>query len=475
MSKGFFRRNYHRIILTGIIAALFINKLPALFLPHFWDDAWPYATGVHIMYEHGLSLMPGAVPFDVSRGHPLLFHFLFAGWMKLVGTSLFGMHFFSFLISVALLMAVYFFCRRFFNREVAAWACVLLVVQPVFAAQTGLVLPEMLLALFGVLSLFFYLQRKNILYIIFATCMMLTKESGAVLVAALLLYELTNSFTFINKKVSKREKIVQLAVILLPMIFFSLFFISQKIKTGYFFLPLYTSEENFHLSTILTKLHDYSAYFFVYQGKNIVSATILVSLLWMWVKKISISDEQRKIVLLFSELIILFLIFSSCNFYSPRYLLFILPLYIMLTSFLLTQTFSILKIAKVILWGTILVVSLTYCFRKYPVNDHTPSYVDAVIVNREAVNYLEEKNLFESKIGTDFLMSNYLTNRFCGYLSRNKTFTKVVSIKSGDAEFYVYCSFDNQNDFADYEKRLKLNLLKRFEKNYSWTEIYSVQ
>jgi len=476
MRREYFVKNLQLIILSGIIICLFLFKLSVLYLPHFWDDAWPYATGVHLMYEHGLSLLPGAIPFEVSRGHPLLFHFLFAGWMKIFGASLISIHFFSFLISVALLVTVYFFCAKYFGRETALWSFALLCTQAVFVAQSGLVLPEMMLALLGLLSMYFYLQRAFFLYFLFASLMLLTKESGVVLIVVLFIYELTGQLGLKNNVHSPLRKANRLLIVVLPILFASWFFILQKIKTGYFFLPIYTDSENFSAISVRGKLYDYAAYFFIYQGRNIASITILISLVWiLFIRKAWIKPEHKKIISLMSILIVLFLVFSSCNFYSPRYLLFILPAFAIIVSFMLTQAFSSLKIVKVILGGAMLFASLTYCLRKYPVNDHSTSYFDAIQVSQETVLYCEQNNLFDRKIETSFLMQNYLSNKYCGYLSADKVFTNVKSGRNALPDFFIRCSFEKQNNFDALLIEYEPVLLMRFEKNYSWVEIYQVK
>src|SRR5688572_9942500 len=120
-------------------------KIPHLLLPFFWDEAWPYSTGVFYMYSQGLSLLPGSVPFDISRGHPLFFHFMAALWMKIFGTSV--VHMFPLLVSILLIVCIYFFCVEFFSEAVALGSCLLMMVQPVFFSQSGMLLPEILVAL----------------------------------------------------------------------------------------------------------------------------------------------------------------------------------------------------------------------------------------------------------------------------------------------------------------------------------------
>jgi len=91
------RKNRGIIFLFGLILLLIGLKIPTLSLPYFWDEAWPYSTAVHLLFENGLSLFPGAVPFDISRGHPLFFHFMNAAAWHVFGNSITGSHIFPLL------------------------------------------------------------------------------------------------------------------------------------------------------------------------------------------------------------------------------------------------------------------------------------------------------------------------------------------------------------------------------------------
>jgi hypothetical protein len=61
-------------------------------LPHYWDEAWSYATAVQKMYEKGATLLPGIVDVDATRGHPLFFYAAASTWMKIFGASLLSKH-----------------------------------------------------------------------------------------------------------------------------------------------------------------------------------------------------------------------------------------------------------------------------------------------------------------------------------------------------------------------------------------------
>jgi 4-amino-4-deoxy-L-arabinose transferase-like glycosyltransferase len=449
---------------------LFFFKLPSFYLPHFWDDAWPYSAGINQMYEHGLSLLPGAVSFDVSRGHPLLFHFLFAAWMKLAGTSLFAMHMLAFILSAMLLYAVYYFCKAHFSEEAGMLSALFLIVQPLFIAQSTLVLPEMLLALFLLLALHFFLLRKYFFYVLFASCALLTKETGIVLIVTLLL----SLWILHGEEPSVRQKVKVTALIFLPVLLAVWFFIIQKIKTGFFFLPLYTENENFAVNTVLKKLHDYSASFFIYSGRNMVSVSILISLAWIYFnKKNRVNSEHIKILSLLGIFIALFLLFSSLSFYSPRYLLSILPAFLIIAAYLLIHAFQKINVIAYLSGFIIMGAALMHCAQRTPVTDHSPAYTDAIEVSRLAVIHCEQNNLFDKPITTTFLLRNYLENYYCGYLSSERNFKNVNRVAEDDSYFLIRCSFENSDEINELIKTSQWELIKRFDKNFSWTEIYS--
>jgi 4-amino-4-deoxy-L-arabinose transferase-like glycosyltransferase len=314
---------------------LILVKYSSLSLPYFWDEAWPYATGVHLMYDNGLSLLPGAIPFDISRGHPLFFHLFSSLWMKIFGNTLFASHFFSLIISCGLLLTVYFFGKKYLSPETGFYSAIILCVQPVFLAQSSMLLPEIMLAMLSLFTLYFYLSGKKIPFLITSICMLLTKESGIIVLLSLLIKEFIDYFQA-RKKSDFHDLFFRVLLITAPVLFAFIFFLLQKIKTGYFFLPLYTDHENFVLNTILNKLSDFPAFFFIYQGRNLLSGIFILSIIFLFTtgKKTDLNEKEKNVVYLLTIFILMFLVFSASNFYSPRYLLNIFPPFIFIATYL---------------------------------------------------------------------------------------------------------------------------------------------
>jgi 4-amino-4-deoxy-L-arabinose transferase-like glycosyltransferase len=121
-----------RWLLFAVLVVFILCKVPHLYYPFYWDESWPYATAVRTMYNHGISLMPGAIEGELSRGHPLFFHAAAATWMKVFGATHFSMHCFALFIAVCCLVAVYEAGLRLFNQRVALLALLLVATQAIF-------------------------------------------------------------------------------------------------------------------------------------------------------------------------------------------------------------------------------------------------------------------------------------------------------------------------------------------------------
>src|ERR1019366_6497143 len=130
------------------------------------------------------------VPAVISRGHPLLFTFLNACAIKVFGEHVFVLHYFSLFISTMLILMVYLKTTKYFGQLTGIISVAILILQPLFLAQSAMVLPEIALAFFVFLSLTSYFEENFILFMLFATLAILTKESAVVVPVAVLAYSI---------------------------------------------------------------------------------------------------------------------------------------------------------------------------------------------------------------------------------------------------------------------------------------------
>ena len=142
------------------VVILLLIQIQHLSIPYFWDEAWSYMVAVKKMAELGPSLLPGAVPIDYCKGHPQLFYFISSLWMNLFPNSILCMRILPLIVSIGLLLVVFFGLKKLINLETANVGILLVGVQSTFLAQSILVLPEMMLSFWLVIS-FFRLSETN--------------------------------------------------------------------------------------------------------------------------------------------------------------------------------------------------------------------------------------------------------------------------------------------------------------------------
>lgn len=307
-----------KFLLTGILLIFIICKFSELSVPYFWDELGVYARAALYLNDHQPGLLPSALPPELSRGHPLLFSFIFGTSFKLFGDGIFTGHITSLIISVIFLICIYLITEKYFNALAGIYAVVFLAIQPVFYAQSVMVLPEILLALFCLMSIYYWLEKKYFLFSIFSVCAILTKETAVIIPLVIMVGILLNSRL---SKQSIKIKPKHL-LILAPWIIFGLFLLIQKQQNGWYLFPLHENNLNFEPRRFFIFLTDYCSFIFFEQGRFIVLIVFLLFMILFIKGKISLSIKPIIIYLLL--LIFGGLFFSAINFYMDRYTLFII-------------------------------------------------------------------------------------------------------------------------------------------------------
>ncbi len=508
------------VLLLAIIAAFVAFKFRYLGLPLFWDEAWVYAPAVRAMNLSGPGLLPDSVGPELTRGHPLMFHFICSLWTRVFGVTQTSLHSFALAVSVALLIVVYLFAVRLGSKQVGLASVLMIVLSEMFLAQSGILLPEMLLALFCLFAVFFYLSRKPWLYACAIFCALMTKESALVLVLAIVVWL---AFRILVETVQKDKTSPWrwLLITSVPLLATSLFYVYQKANYGWFFYPEHIGMMTWDLGDITYKLklfytelfeeqgHLYSTYAFAFlvpiawRGWNrrwapvllllyatavkilfgrwpvpspLTIPTILLCLglaFWIFFRPYYLRTKGRgeavSIAFIFT---IGFLGFSSLNFFTDRYLLCVVPFIAL--GFLLTLESALIE-HHVVLFPSLALLLSAILFSQIGkhdlVRDTTLSYVDAIAVEEEGIRFLEEQNLYEDVIHGSFLEQHYLTNPGAGYLSSSLTFDKVRSSVSDSTAFAIYTSTTPEEM---YDRRFEFGfvLARRFERGNAWCEVF---
>ncbi len=216
------------------------------------------------MSENGLGMLPKDLPPELSRGHPLLFSFIYGFAYFLFDDSVIAGHIVSLIISITLLISVYIICNEYYSKHTGLLAVMLIIVQPVFFAQSVLVLPEVCLALFILWSVYFWSRGKLGLYALFSSLAILTKETAVIVPVVIIAGEII-LFVFRNKNGLKFKFRPSHILLLTPFIILGLFLLIQKYQNGWYLFPLHKDNIVFHIQRIINFTWDFCK--FLYMAK----------------------------------------------------------------------------------------------------------------------------------------------------------------------------------------------------------------
>jgi hypothetical protein len=186
---------------------------------------------------------------------------------------------------------------------------------------------------------------------------------------------------------------------------------------------------------------------------------------------------SRAHLLLFSVLfIIAYLIFSSVNFFTTRYLLSVFPFYLIPGAWLITATLrkGWMKITVV------LALALLYAWNTFKINltenDTSLGYKNTVLLQQQAVHYAQERRWQQKSIYSAFLMQHYLSNPGLGYLQKGaEPFLHVSNLAENTYDLFIFCSNEGDPRYPEITARPDLMLLQRFEQSPAWVEIYGIR
>jgi len=461
--------------LMGIV--LVILKLPHLNIPYYWDEAYPFSHAVSAMYENGPRLLPDAIDTELSKGHPLLFYFLAALWMKVFGTSLIAVKSFPMLLSVALLFAVYGTGKKLVSKSVGIVAALFVAVMSVFYVQSSFLVLEVQVTLLTIGAFYFWLKDKYLLYIISGSMLLLTKESGLVAVASVGLLSLIDFFGKSNKQeMGMAKRFLRIVYAGLPILVASIYFIIQKMMHGWFLSPVHVGFMSFSKAVILDKLNSIIQYFFIGEGRAYLLLSLAVSMIAFYViKKQALKPMEKRIVLLFSVFIVGFIIFSSLNFLSSRYLLCMMPPFAILTSMFIYRAFENKKVLFAIA-VVIPVVAMTHStYKKNGHGDVDRGFEDVVSVFQQMTHYCEDAQMHHDHILAHFLMRISMTSPYAGYLNNpQKPFLNMHYKLDPEVEFCIFSDVEYEAQFDSIRVQYHLDEVKSFKQNTAWCTLYRI-
>lgn len=424
------------------------------------------------MREAGPSLLPGAIDPELYRGHPLLFYFLSSSFMLIFPKAIAWSKTFPLIISCILLLKTFQFSKTHFNANTAILASTLLLIQSVFIAQASFLLPEMLLSLWTLLAIDAFIKQQKWQTILWVSFALYTKESGLVLALALICWQWFNGFAQQQYKF-KLQTFLNTLYLFLPFAFISIFFILQKRWIGWVFFPEHIGYIN--LSSFLDKANMYAGYLFIFRGRNLLSFGAIACLILLLFKQRDILKKHQNILFGLTFFILSYVAFSSLNFYSPRYLLSVLPLVLIIFSFFLALAFQSYQKFMSIVVLLVLGNNIYYTFFRLEPNDHTLGYRDMIKVHQQMCSYIEIKIPKDASIATHFLMKANLEIPEIGYLHFKEKFHGVHLIPQPSTQYILISNIESDEALNKMANSPQAKLLQKYEQGSCWVSLYRVE
>jgi 4-amino-4-deoxy-L-arabinose transferase-like glycosyltransferase len=513
----FIKTRWELLIALAIFIAI---KIPALHYSFYLDESWSYAPGVKLMYLHGPSLMPNAIDTFYSRGHPLLFYAAAAAWMRLFGSSFVAQHSFSLVISLLLIVSVYEVSLALFNKRAALISLLLLPLQVIFFVQATMLLPEIMIALLSLLSLYFYVRGRHLYTFLCAAALVLTKESGMVMGLVLGVHATIN---LLAGKQPMRERLKGFLSLFAAGLLIGAFYLLQKHQNGWYLFPehinmlawdwhvfwkkmRYSMEVLFYndyrfrfwqlllLLAVVVAIHTrdlryatpllpgYLIYAvaedrFSWMPRVLLLAIMFLSLIYAAYQLIHLSGisnvTTRKFIYLSVFFFIAYLLFSCINFFTARYLICLLAIEVILLAAWLLLYISALY--DLIFYLTIAGILLTGFYGyKYDsgVLDINRGAFDAMKVQEHVVTYFEQEHLYDKNIFASFINREHLQKPLTGFRHTDSVFTHAGYELNDHTDYAILDNIDSLPQTNEIKSGGKWRLVFKAQQGPAWAEVY---
>ena len=461
------RANRGWLVLALLLLPFWAYKLRDLDLPYFWDELGVFGRAAVYLHDHTLGLLPSHLPPELSRGHPMLVTFTFGALFRVFGATPLVAHVFMLLLATGLVVSVFWIARWHWNAQVGLAAAALLMVQPLFLAQSTLLLLEMPLALACLWSMHAFSRKRYLLAGLCTALAIFVKETALVLglvLGVMLLVE------WLRSRPSLKSALAGILALLIPGLLYGLFLLVQKRQNGWYFFPLHAVYVNFHWAAMKGKLVDYSNFVFVEQGRFALS--VVVSL-WLLLRLFGRRKGGRRfgpsLAWTFALFGIGILVFSAGCFFMKRYMLCLLPPLSILAS---RALFELVRDQARVLVPAVAGLSLLSLneLKSPSFNyDYDMSFRESALLQREATRYLEDTVGTDRTILTFFPPIFGLEDPRYGY-ARNK-FKHYSYLYSPETE-YIFVG-EALNRYVP-PAGVRTALMKRFSCPYMTISLYRV-
>ncbi|MFN6038061.1 MAG: ArnT family glycosyltransferase [Bacteroidota bacterium] len=449
---------------------------------------------------------------EYTRGHPLLFHFLGGIWIKIFGSDFFSVRIFALSISLSLQLSFFYVASKLLNPKLAFFSSVILMLQNIIFAQSTFVFPEILLATFGVWTLYFYLIEKKIFYFISGLLLCLVKEQGIILIASLTIWEIIKSIkTFGLKNIFTKIHLMRAIYVLSPLIGIFIFLFLQKTQKGYWFYPEHLNLVKHKINDLIYQFRVASELIWIKSGRYVMTLILLTSFLlygkikplatrivllgllfilfkiasgkWELPFYFSLSVSLLLLITIiyrfvFSEneikfkteiigasvfFIIMYIIFCSFNFFTDRYLAFVFPIFILISFGMIDEWINSQKL-KTFIFLSISLSGIYFLYNEKGFGDTSPRNYQAILLQKKVIDYAIRSGMNKKNLMASYVMTNNLSNPDAGYVQENQKFSNVINIHLEGMslpEYVIEIPFEKDKNINDFIKKHTLSKIEK--------------
>lgn len=422
-----------QLLLPLLLVVLFLFWWPTRNLPYWWDSAGLIMQNAQLFLSQHLAFGPG---LKDTYAHPPLLSYLVAVSWKLFGQKLIVSHVVNLFFAALLMVYTYLLAQQISinktqGKIVGVLTGILLLMTPVFLAQIGIIYLEIAGTALALMTVYYFLRKNNIAYVLAAGCMLYTKEIFVFILMTIVLFIwIRESYRviYLGKKFPVKELVFKSLLSMLPVVLVVVWFIYHKVATGWFFAPPNSSlsvQKLVSPEQIVTVFK----FFFVEQWR--ISITLLVLFL---LEETMVKEKFHKYILR-PELLLLALItlttvlFFSVTEFLHRYIIVGLPFFYLLFFYLLTTYMRNISAKMQLLIIVLIMIGIGGLFQSQwdlhrkittfyyaPLEDNL-EYLDVIAVGQAASKYLE-KNYPHAKIITAFPATYMFAQPYQGYVTK---------------------------------------------------------
>lgn len=454
--------------LLAIAAIVLAAKFNTIALPFHWDELGAYIAPAHWLSEAGLlRALPGLHPPETFFGHPFALYLSLAALFKTFGAYQITAHVFILAMAALGLWYTFLLGKLLHDRTVGAIAAIFLFFSPMYFAQAGIVTGDIAVTSLGAATVYYALRKNYLPYIVFATILLLTKESAMAIVASVVAYLVITDASTRNIKAFLRLAI--------PLVPFIIFFAAQKATTG-MFLPnpyfAYNSFAEFGIDDAVRNFKNVVYFAFYMQYRVVLFAIILLNF------AVNGSRAFRREHLLFLFLFVSFIGAYTFIYYIGRYILPVLPYFAIMAAAALVM---LARTRALYIAATALIMAL-FISKIHGKHEACLScevdlqYTDIVRVHKEASEFLEA-NYGGKRILTNWPLYHALTRPYLGYVESPLEvllFESADRTGPNDYDIVVYTpqSIDSRAGLKELAAREGMASAGVFSRNGKTVEIY---